>query len=127
MSRWLLVVTALTIAAAGAHAQAADSLPPGVTADMVDAGQRLFHGAGICMSCHGRNGAGVRNLAPALGDAEWLHGDGSYDAIVQRILEGVPADQSKTGIVMPPRGGSRITDEQVRAVAAYVWTLRRTP
>jgi mono/diheme cytochrome c family protein len=125
MSRCLLIAAALIWAAPAARAQAADSLPPGVTPAMVTAGRQLFHGAGICMSCHGQDGRGIRNLAPALHDAEWLHADGSYDSIVQRILIGVPLDQSKTGILMPPRGGSRLTDDQVRAVAAYVWTLRR--
>ena len=27
------------------------------------------------------------------------------------------------GAIMPPKGGSAITDDQVKAVAAYVWTL----
>jgi hypothetical protein len=27
------------------------------------------------------------------------------------------------GAIMPARGGSGITDEQVNAVSAYVWTL----
>jgi len=102
-----------------------DSVPEGVTPTMIATGQRLFHGQGICLSCHGQNGRGVRNLGPDLGDAEWVQGDGSYRYIVGRILAGVAADSSKSGVVMPPRGGSRLTDEQVRAVAAYVWSLRR--
>jgi hypothetical protein len=28
---------------------------------------------------------------------------------------------------MPPRGGANLKDEQVRAVAAYVWSLSRKP
>ncbi len=31
------------------------------------------------------------------------------------------------GQIMPPRGGSGITDEPVRAVAAYVWSLSHPP
>ena len=92
---------------------------------MVETGRGLYHGQGICMSCHGQNGRGIRNLGPDLGDAEWLHGDGSFPYLVERILAGVPADSSRSGVPMPPRGGSRLSDEQVRAVAAYVWTLRR--
>lgn len=64
-------------------------------------------------------------VGPNLTDATWLHGAGHYDEIVARILEGVPVPISKTGIVMPPRGGSRLKDDLVRAVAAYVWTLGR--
>jgi hypothetical protein len=29
--------------------------------------------------------------------------------------------------MMPPRGGAALTDAQVRAVAAYVWSLSHTP
>jgi hypothetical protein len=30
-------------------------------------------------------------------------------------------------VMMPPRGGSSISDPQVQAVAAYVWTLSHPP
>jgi mono/diheme cytochrome c family protein len=99
-------------------------LPAGVTQAMVDEGKTLFHGAGTCYTCHGQNGVGVTGLGPNLGDAEWLHSDGSYDAIVAQIHKGVPTAESKSGIMMPPKGGSAITDDQVKAVAAYVWSLR---
>ena len=36
---------------------------------------------------------------------------------------GVPKEASKSGIVMPLRGGSTITDDEVKAVAAYVYSL----
>jgi mono/diheme cytochrome c family protein len=99
-------------------------LPAGVTPEMVAEGNTLFHGAGICFTCHGQNGTGVTGLGPALNDAEWLHNDGSYDAIVNQIMSGVSATESKTGVAMPAKGGSAITDEQVKAVAAYVYSLR---
>jgi mono/diheme cytochrome c family protein len=35
----------------------------------------------------------------------------------------VTPDQSKTGTIMPPKGGSQLTDEQVREVSAYVWSI----
>lgn len=98
-------------------------LPAGVTADMVRQGRRLFSGAGLCSSCHGHDGRGLPNLASNLTDREWSHSDGSYKGIVSTIETGVPAERSSTGIPMPPRAGANLTDEQVRAVAAYVWTL----
>ncbi|MFL5494475.1 MAG: c-type cytochrome, partial [Gemmatimonadales bacterium] len=70
---------------------------------------------------HGANAEGT--VGPNLTDAEWLHSDGSYDAIVKQVTTGVPKEQSKSGIVMPPRGGSTITDDEVKAVAAYVYSL----
>jgi hypothetical protein len=49
-----------------------------------------------------------------------VHSDGSYEGISQSIEAGVSADKSTIGVAMPPKGGS---DEQLRAVAAYVWSL----
>lgn len=111
-------------AAAAEPAMQTGELPAGVTAAMVDEGKTLFHGAGICYTCHGQDGVGVTGLGPNLTDAEWLHSDGSYDAIVAQIMNGVTASESTTGVAMPAKGGSAITDEQVKAVAAYVYSLR---
>ena len=91
---------------------------------ILDAAETLFAGAGICYTCHGMNGAGVPGLGPNLTDTEWLHSDGSYEAIVQQVLNGVSASESTTGVAMPAKGGSSITDDQAKAVAAYVWSMR---
>ena len=100
-------------------------LPEGVTPAMVEEGKGIYNGAGICMSCHGATGEGVPSLGANLTDDEWLHIDGSYESIVQNILEGVTAQQSSSGVPMPAKGGTAITDDQVNAVAAYVWTLSK--
>lgn len=110
--------------AAATPAMSAGELPAGVTQAMVDEGKTLYHGAGICYTCHGPDGIGVTGLGPALNDATWLHSDGSYDALVGQIMGGVAAGESTSGVAMPAKGGSAITDEQVRAVAAYVYSLR---
>ncbi len=101
-----------------------DSLPAGVTAEMVKSGAPLYAGQGLCAVCHSQNGKGTPGLGPDLTDDEWLHSDGSFDAIVAQILSGVDASKSKGGLAMAPKGGSSITDEQVRSVAAYVWSMR---
>lgn len=98
-------------------------LPEGVTQEMVNEGKQLFTGAGLCSVCHGADATGMPSLGANLTDDEWIHGDGSYEFIVENIMTGVPADESSTGTAMPPKGGSGITDEQVRAVAAYVYSL----
>ena len=100
-------------------------LPDGVTAEMVDDGKSIFTGRGICATCHGPDATGIPNLGGNLTDGEWIHSDGSLDGIVGAIVDGVPAGASTVGMPMPPRGGSGISDDQVKAVAAYVWTLSR--
>jgi mono/diheme cytochrome c family protein len=100
-------------------------LPEGVTPAMVEEGKGIYNGAGICMSCHGATGEGIPSLGANLTDAEWLHIDGSYESIVENIMTGVTAQQSSSGVPMPAKGGTAITDDQVKAVAAYVWTLSK--
>ena len=93
------------------------------TAAMVEEGQQIYAGAGICAACHGADATGA--IGPDLTDAEWLIGDGEFEQLVDQILEGVSAAEATNplGAIMPPKGGAAITDAQVRAVAAYVWTL----
>lgn len=100
-------------------------LPPGVTPEMVEEGGRIFVGSGFCHNCHGPNARGLPQLGSDLTDGGWQHTDGSYEGLVERIGAGVPAERSGSGVPMPPGGGARLTPEQLRAVAAYVWTLSR--
>lgn len=112
-------------AADGAADAMSQELPEGVTMAMVEEGESIFGGAGICVTCHGQDGSGLPNLGGNLTDQEWLHSDGSYEAIIETVMNGVTADESTVGVPMPAKGGTNITDDQVRAVAAYVWTLSK--
>lgn len=96
-------------------------LPEGVTPEMVQEGQQLFAGQGICYTCHGMDAKGTQ-LAPDLTDQEWINIDGSYDQIVNLIHTGV-AQPVQYPSPMPPMGGAQLTDEQVRALAAYVYSI----
>jgi mono/diheme cytochrome c family protein len=116
----ILLALAVPVAAA---AQTKDSLPPGVTPEMVKQGKTLFGGTALCAACHGADAKGLPGMGANLTDSKWLFSDGSYDAIVKQILSGVPAGKSTNGTVMPPKGGSSLTEAQVKAVAAYVWSL----
>jgi mono/diheme cytochrome c family protein len=89
--------------------------------ELIAQGDKIFHGAGNCYACHGTNAQG--SVGPNLTDAEWIHSKGSYEEIVAQITKGVPKEEAKSGIMMPPRGGSTISDEDVKAVAAYVYSL----
>jgi cbb3-type cytochrome c oxidase subunit III len=95
--------------------------PAGVTPTAIALGDSLFHSKGNCYACHGANAQGT--VGPNLTDADWIHSDGSYDAIVKQITTGVTAEESKSKVPMPPKGGSQITDDEVKAVAAYVYSL----
>ena len=116
-----LLVAALALLGAGQAVAQEKAAPAGVTPAAIAQGDSIFHKDGLCYACHGSNAEGA--VGPNLTDAEWLHGDGSYDMIVATVTSGVPADKAKKGIAMPPKGGSSITDEQVKAVAAYVYSL----
>ena len=106
---------------AAAETAASMNLPEGVTPAMVAQGKEIFMGEGICFTCHMEGGVGGP-LAPNLTDDQWINIDGSYDSIVQTVTNGVPEPKEHPGLMLP-KGGTNITDEQVRAVAAYVWTL----
>lgn len=70
---------------------------------------------GVCAACHGADGKGNQALgAPNLTDNVWLHGWGE-DAVVAMINKG------KTNVM--PAHASRLTPEQIRVLAAYVWGL----
>lgn len=71
-----------------------------------------------CAACHGLDGKGNQALgAPNLTDKVWLHGWGE-DAVVAMINGG------KSN--MMPAHGERLSPEQVRVLAAYVWNFSRS-
>ena len=117
------VFALVALVGSGQAQQKPEPLPAGVTPQMIKDGQAIFQGAGLCAACHGPDAKGLPNLGANLTDTQWLHSKGTYDDIVKQILTGVTADKSTSGTVMPPKGGSSITDVQIKAVAAYVWSL----
>jgi mono/diheme cytochrome c family protein len=98
-------------------------LPAGVTQEMVSQGQQLYAGQAICYTCHGGAGEGSV-LGPALQDQDWIHIDGSFESIANIIRTGVPSPQQYPG-TMPPMGGTQLSDEQIQAIAAYVYSISR--
>jgi mono/diheme cytochrome c family protein len=117
----VVLIGGLPLVGAATGNPAPQTLPPGATAAMVAAGKTVFDGPGACYTCHGQGGVGT-GLAPNLTDATWLHSDGSFPAIEKTVNEGVAAPKAAI-IPMLPKGGAQINAEQVKAVAAYVWTL----
>ena len=94
--------------------------------EMLQQGATLL-AEGTCARCHGRDGSGT-NLAPNLTDDEWLQADGTLESIRATIASGVPRDQIKDPSrrqPMEPMGQMMIDDDQLNALAAYVWSLSR--
>lgn len=69
----------------------------------------------VCAACHGAEGQGNQAIgAPNLSDNIWLHGAGEA-AIIERIKKGK--------INKMPAQGERLLPEQIKVLAAYVWSL----
>lgn len=96
-------------------------MPAGVTAAMIAEGQALYLDQASCASCHAEDGTGS-GIGPNIVDNEWIHIDGSFESILQIIIDGVDVPQAHM-IPMPALGGGEITEAQARSVAAYVWSL----
>jgi mono/diheme cytochrome c family protein len=104
-----------------AQTTSSEGSSPAVTPALIARGDTVYRGAGNCYACHGTKAEGL--VGPSLADDEWIHSKGTYDEIVAQITQGVPKEKSKSGIPMPPKGGATISDDDVKAVAAYVYSL----
>jgi mono/diheme cytochrome c family protein len=96
----------------------------GGSPDLVALGDSIFHGqvgGGTCTVCHGQDAKGTP-VGPNLTDKEWLHSDGSLEGITKTIMNGVPQPKNAPA-PMPPKGGAALSDDQVKAVAAYEYSL----
>jgi glucose/arabinose dehydrogenase/mono/diheme cytochrome c family protein len=99
-------------------------IPEGATREMVALGERIYHGQvadAACAGCHGETGKGTP-LGPNLTANQWLWSDGSFAGIAKTITTGV-SQPKQFRSPMPAKGGAALTDDQVSAVAAYVWAL----
>ena len=107
-----------------AGAAAGPPIPAGATREMVALGDRIYHGqvgGAACAGCHGAKGTGTP-LGPDLTSKDHLWTDGSFAGILKIITDGVPQPK-KVRNAMPPMGGAELSEEQLKALAAYVWGL----
>jgi len=98
--------------------------PPGVSAEQLALGDKIFHGkarSGACAGCHGSDGKGSGVGADLTAD-HWLWGDGSLASLSKTIAEGVATPKQHMG-AMPPMGGSTLSASDLQAVSAYVWAI----
>ena len=120
--RTTLLAGSILLAGRTLAAQVVDTTRRGVIPDsallspaMIDAGRKVFHGAGSCFACHGDKLQGGP-IAPALTGPTWRHISGTFDNIVARVDNGLP------GTLMVPHPGG-ITESQVFLVATYVYAV----
>ena len=88
-------------------------------------GRKVFEGksgGAICFTCHGMNAKGTPGLGPDLTDDKWLHGDGTV-AFIDSIVRNGITKPKQSAAPMPPMGGAKLSDEQIKAVGAYVFSL----
>jgi mono/diheme cytochrome c family protein len=113
---------AMALGARRAAAQVVDTASKGAEPDAamptpatVDAGRKIFHGKGTCSGCHGDKLQGGP-VAPALTGPSWRHITGTFEAIIDRVDNGLP------GTLMVPHPGG-ITEAQVFLVASYIYAV----
>lgn len=82
---------------------------------IIAAGRAIFHGRGSCFGCHGDKLQGGP-IAPPLTGASWRHISGNFDAILNRV------DNGLKGTLMPSHPGG-ISESQVFLVATYVYAV----
>ncbi len=113
--------------AAGALPTPVPGTPPaGATAAMVAEGDSIFHGlkaGGLCQTCHGPDAAGTPLAPPLANKQQWLTGDGSFEFIQQRVTTGMPTPTAPYSSPMLPMGGAQLTPDQIKSVAAYVYSI----
>ena len=103
------------------------TLPDGMTIAMLRDGDRLFHGAGGCVSCHGSEAQGLPARGKTLTAGVAFVPPGDWNALDSLISVGIPDRQTRSPIAMPPRGQHEDLDaEEIRAIAAYVWAISQT-
>ncbi|HEY2048785.1 MAG TPA: c-type cytochrome [Caulobacteraceae bacterium] len=116
-------LTAVALAAMAfrvAEASSSSPVPPGATEDQVQAGAHLFQ-TSTCNSCHGTDAHGTEQ-GPDLGSGHWLWSGGDLAGLRGTIAQGV-AQPKQYGGPMPPMGGAQLSQQDVDALAAYVWSV----
>jgi len=89
---------------------------------VVTQGQAVFES--VCFACHGPDAKGIPGLGKNLIASTFVHGL-TDDQLLGFIIKGRDTSDplNTTGVAMPPRGGNpALTDDQLRAVIAFIRT-----
>lgn len=96
----------------------------GASSELVAQGEK--HYMQTCATCHGKDAEGLPNLGKGLLDNEFIQ-ETSDAEMVEFLKKGRPASHpdNTRGVDMPPKGGNpALTEEDLRAITAYVRTLQ---
>jgi mono/diheme cytochrome c family protein len=98
--------------------------PPGATAANIAEGAELFKTEG-CATCHGPEGKGLAGMTEDITDGEWKFAEGgTFEALVAVLKGGLGPDKTG-GMPMPAASTRDLSDDQVTALAAFVWSLNQ--
>jgi mono/diheme cytochrome c family protein len=100
------------------QAQTSDS-----AAILVQRGKQLFEGRGLCFSCHGLKGEGLLGPDTRLAGRKLRYSKPELASLISLIKSGVDSTRSQSKLLMPPMGGARLSDPEVRSLASYVLEL----
>ena len=94
--------------------------PYETTPERIEAGRQIFFGKGLCVTCHSKNGKGVRMPGHAprnFTDTQWQ--DARTEGELMWILK-----TGSPGTGMPQRVGKDITEEEGWNVIQFIRTFR---
>ncbi len=98
--------------------------PPAVSKVDPERGRTVYSAS--CVTCHGQRGQGMPNQGLPLRDSKFI-AEQSDEALLEYLKVGraVDAPDTKTGLLMPARGGNAaVDDEQLRDVVAFLRVLQ---
>ncbi|HHN78216.1 MAG TPA: c-type cytochrome [Phycisphaerales bacterium] len=78
-----------------------------------------------CVVCHGPEAEGIANLGKPLRNSAFVQSK-TDDELFTLVVNGRPPEDpaNTTGAAMPPRGAQNLSDEQIRAVIAYLRSIQ---
>ncbi|MER3514081.1 MAG: hypothetical protein C4310_06580 [Chloroflexota bacterium] len=84
-------------------------------------------GEAVCAACHGTDAKGLPGLGKDLTASQFVKSQ-TDEQLVEFIKKGRDTSDpaNTTGVAMPPKGGDpSLTDDQLRAIVAYIRTLQK--
>ncbi len=112
MKRISLMFAVLAIGFGPTSLYAQQGRPEGVTDAMIQEGETIYMGAGLCAACHGMDATGA--IGPDLTDAEWLTGGGPTRSSSSRSPRACPWKRSRTPWVPSCRPGAGLPSRTIR-------------